>query len=199
MSLRRVASFGIIAFGVPALWAFGSPAVADAQQAGAKPVASASAKASAAPPPVPTASGSTGSLGLENLTTLGSATAPVAPRKRFPPPRDPTPAELKAEDTLRGEVLAYEESAKAYRDSVTDLVRFHYEAKRRDLLSRLDESIGEEKSELKRARELAITRLEEFVAKYTGPRSQQEATPTRCSASPRSTKNAPAPTRVAPP
>lgn len=178
MSLRRIASFSLVALGVPALSALLSFAEAGAQTApdsAAKPATAPAASASVAPP-VPTAS--TGaSLGLDSIAPASSSALQPRTKKRYPPPKDPSAAERKAQDTLREEVLAYEESAKAYRDAVTDLVRFHYEAKRRDLLSRLDESIVVEKAELKRARELAITRLEEFVAKYTGPRSQQEATP----------------------
>lgn len=178
MSLRRVVSFAGLAVGVPLLWSALSLADADAQQQAPAAAASASAPnpSGSVSPPVPAASAS-GLLGLDSIAPLGSATAAPRGKKKFPPPKDPTAAELRAQEVLRAEILSYEDSAKSYRDAVTDLVRFHYEAKRRDMLSRLDESIVIETAELKRSRELAITRLEEFVAKYTGPRSQPVATP----------------------
>ena len=56
-------------------------------------------------------------------------------------------------------------------------MKLHYEEKKKEILSGLDTEIGIEKSELKKAREIAIQRLEEFIAKYSGPNSQPEATP----------------------
>jgi tetratricopeptide (TPR) repeat protein len=103
-------------------------------------------------------------------------TAPTA-RKMNPPPPPPSPAQIAALGALKDEVDAYEKGAKDYRDTVTTIIRLHYESKKKEVLSGLDREIEIEKAELKKAREIAIKRLEEFIAVYSGPRSQPEATP----------------------
>jgi tetratricopeptide (TPR) repeat protein len=111
----------------------------------------------------------------ETPTTLATA-APTA-RKVNPPPTTPTPAQVAALGALKDEVDAYEKGAKDYRDTVTTIIRLHYESKKKEVLAGLDREVTIEKAELKKAREVAIKRLEEFIAVYSGPRSQPEATP----------------------
>jgi len=104
------------------------------------------------------------------------ASAPTA-RKLHPPPPPPSPAQIAALGALKEEVDAYEKGAKDYRDTVTTIIRLHYEAKKKEILSGLDREIAIEKAELKKARENAIKRLEEFIATYSGARAQPEASP----------------------
>jgi hypothetical protein len=104
------------------------------------------------------------------------ATAPVA-KKMVPPPPTPTPEQLAALQALQTETDAYEKGAREYRDTVTTIVQLHYEEKKKEILSGLDREIATEKAELRKAREVAIARLEEFIQKYSGSRAQPEATP----------------------
>lgn len=106
-----------------------------------------------------------------------SATPASTVRKMHPPPPPPSAAQVAALEALKKEVDAYEQGARDYRDTVTTIIRIHYEAKKREVLSGLDREIAIEKAELKKAREIAIKRLEEFIATYSGARSQPEATP----------------------
>ncbi len=78
---------------------------------------------------------------------------------------------------MRREADAYAKGARDYKDTITTIITLHYEEKKRAILGGLDREIGIEKGELKKAREVAIKRLEEFVAKYSGPNAQPEATP----------------------
>ncbi|HVJ88226.1 MAG TPA: tetratricopeptide repeat protein, partial [Labilithrix sp.] len=114
-------------------------------------------------------------------SATASATGTLSPaaqqRKLYPPPPPPTPAQLAALEALKQEVDAYEQGAKEYRDTVTTIIKLHYETKKKEVLSGLDREIEIEKAELKKAREIAIRRLEEFIATYSGPRSHPEATP----------------------
>ena len=64
-----------------------------------------------------------------------------------------------------------------YKDAITTIVTLHYEEKKKAILGGLDREIGIEKDELKKARDTAIQRLEDFVAKYSGANAQPEATP----------------------
>lgn len=98
-------------------------------------------------------------------------------RKTFPPPPPPTPQQVAALTALQQETDAYASGAKEYRDTITTIVKLHYEEKKKEILSGLDSEINIEKAELKKAREIAIQRLEEFIAKYSGPTAQPEATP----------------------
>ena len=121
-----------------------------------------------APPPI-VASGDGG-------TEVAPSLAPTS-RKINPPPPPPSPEQVAALGVLKDEVDAYEKGAKDYRDTVTTIIRLHYESKKKEVLSGLDREIAIEKAELKKARDIAIKRLEEFIAVYSGPRSQPEATP----------------------
>ncbi len=109
--------------------------------------------------------------------TAPPPTLALPPRPSSPPPPPPTAAQLAALSTLEQQADAYAKGAKDYRDTVTDIIKLHYQEKKREILSSLDRDIKAEKKELTAARETAIKRLEEFVAKYSGPNAQPEATP----------------------
>ncbi|HEY1958478.1 MAG TPA: hypothetical protein VGH28_22830 [Polyangiaceae bacterium] len=112
-------------------------------------------------------------------TDAGPATPTLASplltqRKQFPPPPPPTPQQVEALNRLEDEAKAYAEGAKDYRDTVTTIIKLHYEEKKKSILSGLDKEITTEKEELRKARETAIQRLEDFIARYPG---EPEATP----------------------
>jgi hypothetical protein len=104
--------------------------------------------------------------------------APKAPvNKGAPPPPPPTAAQLKALKILEDEAKEYQSGAKEFKDTLTKIVRHHYEERRRRVLSALDREISVEKRGLEDARDLAIKRLEEFIARYSGENAHPEATP----------------------
>ncbi len=117
--------------------------------------------------------------GTPSPSTASTGTPSSSPmaRKLYPPPPPPSAAQIAALEALKQEVDAYEKGAKDYRDTVTGVIRLHYEVKKKEVLSGLDREIAIEKAELRKARDIAIRRLEEFIATYSGPRSQPEATP----------------------
>ena len=78
---------------------------------------------------------------------------------------------------MRQAAETYQRGATDYKDAITTIVTLHYEEKKKAILGGLDREIGIEKDELKKARETAIKRLEDFVARYSGPNAQPEATP----------------------
>lgn len=138
-----------------------APAASASTAPSASPAASASAASSRAP-------ASTASAG----TTLpGRAHAVVAPRP------NPTPEQLKAFQALSDEVRQYEKDSKDYRRLLTMIVRHHYESRRKQTLAALDQDIQVEKYGLENARNEAISRLEDFVAHYTGANSDPKASP----------------------
>jgi tetratricopeptide (TPR) repeat protein len=102
---------------------------------------------------------------------------PPPPRKITPPPPPPTPEQIKGLEQLQAEAVEYEKAAKDYRDATTRIVQYHYEDKRRRMLASLDGEIAIEKKALGVAREDAIKRLEEFVARYSGKNAHPENTP----------------------
>jgi len=106
-----------------------------------------------------------------------STYVPPPPRRVTPPPPPPTPEQLKGLQQLQVEAVEYEKSAKDYRDAITRIVQHHYEDKRRRMLASLDGEIEVEKKALREAREEAIKRLEEFVARYSGANAHPENTP----------------------
>ena len=202
-----VAAFFACAIAIPGAedFAAAQPKPAPAKPAPAKPAAKpAPAKPTTPAKPAPTSAdagapstttSTTGDAGVTSTTSdAGSSTtattdsdggtgvapslagAPTA-RKMHPPPPPPSPQQIAALGALKEEVDAFEKGAKDYRDTVTTIIRLHYEAKKKEVLSGLDREIAIEKAELKKAREIAIKRLEEFIATYSGPRSQPEATP----------------------
>ena len=87
------------------------------------------------------------------------------------------PEQLAALAALKVEADTYEKGAIDYSDTVTKIVKLHYQEKKKEILSSLDREITIEKAELKKARDIAIARLEEFVLKYSGSNAQPEETP----------------------
>ncbi len=163
---------------------------AQAPTATPKPAASSTAKGapSAAPSSSTATTAPAASASAAASTNSGSGAAPAnsagpsdsaapATHKSFPPPPPPSQKQVDALQALQTETDAYAVGAKEYRDTITTIVKLHYEEKKKEILSGLDSEIGIEKAELKKAREIAIQRLEEFIAKYSGPNSQPEATP----------------------
>lgn len=142
-----------------------TPSVDDAGASGATTAAEAESRTSA-----------TGDAGASEAPPTLATAAPSA-RKTSPPAPPPSPAQVAALGALKDEVDAYEKGAKDYRDTVTTIIRLHYESKKKEVLAGLDRELIIEKVELKKARENAIKRLEEFVALYSGLRSQPEGTP----------------------
>jgi hypothetical protein len=142
----------------------------------AKP--SAAADASAPTPAASDASAATPAAS-DAAPAASDTTAATIPtfRPHAPPLPPPTPQQLKAYDALRQEAEAYERGAKDYKETITTLVTLHYEQKKKSILGGLDHEISIEKEELKKARENAIKRLEDFIAIYSGPNAQPEATP----------------------
>ncbi|MGD0679720.1 MAG: hypothetical protein ABSC94_30410, partial [Polyangiaceae bacterium] len=98
-------------------------------------------------------------------------------RPHAPPLPPPTPAQLSAYAAMREESEAYQRGARDYKDTITTIVTLHYEEKKKSILGSLDREVGIEKDELKKARDVAIGRLQDFVAKYSGSNAQPEATP----------------------
>ena len=147
----------------PAAVPAAAPAAADAT-----PAASATSTPSAdssAPAPAPSASAS-----------AAPVPAPTV-HPPSPPPPPPSAAQLAAYQALKSETDAFESGAKDYRDAVTTIIRIHYEAKKKEILSGLDSEIGVEKGEAKKARDNAIKRLEEFIATYSGARAKEPESP----------------------
>jgi tetratricopeptide (TPR) repeat protein len=134
-----------------------------------------SAQAVGSPGPASADAGATPTAQPGNATTTAAPAPTFAPHAPVLPP--PTPEQLAAYDAMRQEADAYAKGARDYKDAITTIVTLHYEEKKRSILGGLDREIGVEKDELKKAREVAIKRLEEFVAKYSGPNAQPEATP----------------------
>ncbi|MCL2824126.1 MAG: hypothetical protein FWD57_09055, partial [Polyangiaceae bacterium] len=98
-------------------------------------------------------------------------------RRAAPPPPPPTPAQIAGLATLQREAETYQREARNYRDTITTVVRQHYELRRRRTISALDEQISTERTALDQARADAITKLEGFIAKYAGAKADKEATP----------------------
>jgi tetratricopeptide (TPR) repeat protein len=106
-----------------------------------------------------------------------SVLAPVSTVKKVPPPPPPTQEQVAALEALKNATDAYERGAREYRDTVNSIIKLHYEEKKRNVLSGLDREIAIEKEELRKARETAIQRLEDFVNRYSGANAHPEATP----------------------
>jgi tetratricopeptide (TPR) repeat protein len=115
--------------------------------------------------------------GSASSTSAPSTAAVPTFRPHTPPLPPPSPQQVAAYEAMRQESDAYEKGARDYKDAITNIITLHYEEKKRNILGGLDREIGIEKDELKRARETAIKRLEDFVAKYSGANAQPEATP----------------------
>ncbi len=151
-----------------------------------KPAPSASSPAASAKPATsatPTGS-ATGISASSSAATAGPSAAigtgtPIAPKskKGAPPSPPPTPAQLKAFAILQQEASDYEKGTKDFRRNLTMIVRHHYEERRKRVLTALDRSLAVEKRGLDASRDEAITRLEEFVARYSGSNADPSATP----------------------
>jgi len=170
--VSTVGAFAVLAIALASNDAVAQPA--PAADGGAAPSAS-SATTSSADGGAPAAAGDAGAAGSGSTSEI--LTAAARQRKLFPPPPPPTPQQIAALAALKEQVEAYERGAREYRDTVTTIIRLHYEAKKKEILSGLDREIAIEKAELKKAREIAIRRLEEFIQTYSGPRAHPQATP----------------------
>lgn len=158
----------------PAASAKGAKPAAPATKAAAKPAkgkGKAAASASAAPPPAPPSTATATEEPVSTPIPIASARPPA------PPPPNPSDDQVQALEKLAGEAKTYEADARDFRDAVTGVVKHHYEERRRRVLSGLDSEIALEKAELKKARDEAIRRLEEFVARYSGPNAHPDHTP----------------------
>jgi tetratricopeptide (TPR) repeat protein len=89
----------------------------------------------------------------------------------------PSSAQVSAYREIRQEADTYARGAQDYKDAITTIVTLHYEARKKSILGGLDREVGIEKDELRKAREIAIRRLEDFVGKYSGANAQPDATP----------------------
>ncbi|MCL2450449.1 MAG: hypothetical protein FWD17_15995, partial [Polyangiaceae bacterium] len=125
--------------------------------------------------PVAPAGGALGDAGAPALTMLAGPLPTFRPHA--PPLPPPTAEQLAAYSALQEETDAYQRGAKDYRDSITTIVTLHYEEKKKSILGSLDREVAIEKEELRKARDSAIRRLEDFIAKYSGGNAQPEATP----------------------
>ncbi|HXX69779.1 MAG TPA: hypothetical protein VEK07_21535 [Polyangiaceae bacterium] len=145
----------------------------------------------ASPPPAPQTTPSTAApatpatppLGAPvTASSSGAASAGAADEvptfrvraSNLPPP---TPAQIAAYGAMREEADAYAQGAHDYKDAITTIVTLHYEQRKKSIIGGLDREIGVEKDELKKAREDAIRRLEDFIAKYSSANAQPKATP----------------------
>jgi hypothetical protein len=134
----------------------------------------ASGAGSAATPEGPVSAGAGSAPSLSPPAPSTGRTTPRRGASTLPPP---TPAQLQALDALQKELGEYQSSAKDYRDTLTMIVRHHYDEKRRRVLSTLDREIGVEQKALADARDEAIRRLEQFIDTYSGTNADPEATP----------------------
>jgi len=164
LSVWLTASIAAVTLGLPGVAASqpAAPAASSTSAGALPPAPSASASASAAAAPVASAP---------------PITPTVTLKKGAPPPPPPSAAQLRAFEILQQESKDYETGAKGFRDSLTMIVRHHYEERRRRILSALDRDINIEKKGLKDARKEAISRLEKFIALYSGENAHPSATP----------------------
>ena len=132
-----------------------------------------------AKPPAPATSGTAATSASADAGAPVAVTPPLAPtlKPHEPPLPPPTPEQVAAYEAMRQEADAYAKGARDYKDTISTIITLHYEEKKRSILGGLDREIGIEKGELKKARETAIKRLEEFIAKYSGANAQPEETP----------------------
>ncbi|MDF3070267.1 MAG: hypothetical protein K0R38_5868 [Polyangiaceae bacterium] len=161
------------------LTASGQAPAGTAATATASATPSVAPAASAAPTTAaPAASGAPAASAAPTSPTTGSAsTTPPKTKKVVPPSPPPTPSQLKAFQILQQEAADYEKGTKDFRRNLTMIVRHHYEERRKRVLSALDRELSVEKRGLDESRDEAITRLEEFVARYSGANADPRATP----------------------
>ncbi len=126
----------------------------------------------------PSTASSSGSItGPESIVGDASLSNVPTLRKAAPPLPPPTPQQVAAYEAMKVEADTYEKGTRDYRDAVTDIITLHYEQKKKAILSGLTHEIDIESAERDKARETAIKRLQEFIAKYSGDNAQPEATP----------------------
>ncbi len=147
--------------------ASGTPAKAPAASSSSAIPAASAAPAGFAAAPSAAAPASSGSV----------LRAPVAIRREVVKPPAPTPAQVNALEKLDAEMRIYSEGAGAFQRSLTMIVRHHYEERRRRILAALDREIGTEQKQLATARDEAIRRFEDFIARYGGANADPSATP----------------------
>ncbi len=102
---------------------------------------------------------------------------PATGRQSAPPPPPPTEQQVRALEELKSEAERYQDDARDFRDTITGIVKQHYEDRRRRVLAGLDREIATEKRALEKARRDAMQRLEAFIDKYSGPTADPQATP----------------------
>ncbi|MBX3182115.1 MAG: hypothetical protein KIT72_10335 [Polyangiaceae bacterium] len=164
--MRRKVSSSLVALACVAGMGGATPR---AQAQPTAPAGSAAPSGSAAP---------AGSAAPTGSAAPASSAAPApAIRRSVAPPADPTPAQVQGLRQLQSELKEYEKGAKSYRKALTMIVRHHYEERRRRVLSTLDREIDIEQKNLVAARDEAIKRLEEFIARYSGENAHPVATP----------------------
>ncbi len=135
----------------------------------------------ATPPPAGSVSAAAGSSSAPSTTAApstppASSGAPTAaPSSHGLPP--PSADQLAALAEMQKEADAYEKAARDYRSTITRIVQHHYEDRKRRILTALDTEITTESKVLADAREEAIKKHEEFVAKYSGANAHPENTP----------------------
>lgn len=132
---------------------------------------------SAAPSTSADAAAAPSASAAPSATTAPVAASTATIRKAAPPPPPPDEAKIRALEQLAKEAEVYSKDAKEFRDAVTTIVKHHYEQRRHRVLLTLDREIATESEALRRARIEAIARLEEFVARYSGPNAHPEHSP----------------------
>jgi hypothetical protein len=141
------------------------------------------ATGAAAPAPASSATPSGALSGSAEATTVAPAATPTATatavrlRQSVPKPPGPSKNQAKAYDRLMKEAKEYEGGAREYRRTLTQIVRYHYEERRRRVLAALDRDIKVERGGLESARNEAIARIERFIVRYSGNNADAEATP----------------------
>ena len=151
-----------------------SIARAQTAPAASAPATSAAPASSAAP---------SGAFSASAEATTGPEAAPTATatavrlRQSAPKPPGPSKNQAKAYDLLMKEAKEYEGGAREYRRTLTQIVRYHYEERRRRVLAALDREIKVERQGLESARNEAIARIERFIVRYSGSNADPEATP----------------------
>ena len=163
--------------GLGALSVFVGPQVAWSQP-GTTPAGTGGAAAKAATGGTGASSGALPAAAPTTAPPTGAAVSSgVKLKNSAPPPPTPTAAQLRALGILQQEAKEYEKGAKHFRETLTMIVRHHYEERRRRILTALDREIGIEKAGLRDARSEAIKRLEKFIAIYSGDNAHPVATP----------------------
>lgn len=90
---------------------------------------------------------------------------------------EPTAEQLEALQFLEAETRLYESSARTFQGRLTSIVRHHFEARRRRVVTAVEREVELQKEFLTLARDTAIGRLEIFVAQYQGERAHPHSTP----------------------